>query len=85
MEFSESFVKTRYQDIEGTNGMLKRMATMSPNIGWELLSARVTLKKFLRRHQRPEDRDALIESCNAIHVEAMKSMAKDCLGGLTVD
>lgn len=33
------------QDIEGTNSIVKRLGMLAPNMTWDLLAARITIKK----------------------------------------
>ena len=65
------------QDIEGTNGLLKHMAAVAPSIGWELLSARIVLKKYIAKLKTQEDREALIESCVAVHAKSMDACEQE--------
>jgi hypothetical protein len=61
-------LKLDTQEIEGINGLLKRICDMAPAISPDLLAARILAKKTLQvNHNTPALREKLIQECVEKH------------------
>eukprot|EP00969_Alexandrium_andersonii_P235530 10398871-Alexandrium_andersonii.AAC.1 len=64
------------QDIEGTNSQIKIISSLAPHISFPLLSARITIKKFLATLGAVdaagsfERRESFVQTCISHHAEA---------------
>jgi hypothetical protein len=65
------------QEIEGLNNTIKRVGQLAPNMSWELLAARVTIKKRVLDLQSMEERDAFVRHCVANHAAALALLRSD--------
>jgi hypothetical protein len=63
--------KTNSQEVEGGNSIVKHITQLAPNISWELLSSRITIKKSgcTNLKYTKNDRDAFIARALELHTE----------------
>ena len=68
---------TDTQAIEGTNNVVKHIGALAPSISWELLSARVLVKKHLAQIPQRRDQETLVQACVGAHESIHQSLADD--------
>ena len=56
--------------MEGSNGIVKHIAHITPHISWKLLSACLTVKKSITFHSDPEGRKDIVLQCAKRYKEA---------------
>jgi len=69
------------QEVEGVHNVLKRIYKCAPYCGWCLMSARLTLRKFLQGLNKDEIA-SFIDDCIVDHADAVAHLAKGTASNL---